>query len=45
MQLISHRRNSIKQLEATDSKYGVEVDIRTFKGDLISRPPKCTHLM
>lgn len=35
MQLISHRRNSIKQLEATDSKYGVEVDIRTYKGDLI----------
>ena len=28
MKLISHRRNTIAELRATDNKYGVEVDIR-----------------
>ena len=32
MKLISHRRNTVSELLATDSKYGVEVDIRS-KGD------------
>ena len=34
MKLISHRRNTVSQLLATDSKYGVEVDIRS-EGSLI----------
>jgi len=29
MKLISHRRNTIAELRATDHKYGVEVDIRS----------------
>ena len=29
MKLIAHRRNTIAQLQATDPKYGVEVDIRS----------------
>ena len=32
MKLISHRRNTVSELLATDSKYGIEVDIRS-KGD------------
>ena len=32
MKLISHRRNTLSELLATDSKYGIEVDIRS-KGD------------
>ncbi len=35
MKLISHRRNTIKELLATDSKYGVEVDIRSYGKKLI----------
>ena len=35
MQLISHRRNTVSKLLATDSKYGVEVDIRSEGGRLI----------
>ena len=35
MELIHHRRNSIEDLEATDAKYGIEVDIRSNGHDLI----------
>jgi hypothetical protein len=35
MELIHHRRNSIEDLEATDVKCGIEVDIRSNGHDLI----------
>ena len=35
MQIIHHRRNSIKLINSTLNKYGVEVDIRSFGKDLI----------
>lgn len=35
MKLISHRRNTIAELRATDQKYGVEVDIRSAGQKLI----------
>lgn len=35
MKLISHRVNSISKLLNTETKYGVEVDIRSNKNDLI----------
>ena len=35
MKLISHRRNTIAELRATDHKYGVEVDIRSEEQKLI----------
>lgn len=35
MNLISHRRNTIAELQATDIRYGVEVDIRSYGGDLV----------
>lgn len=35
MILISHRRNTLNELIQTDAKYGVEVDIRSYKNDLI----------
>ena len=35
MNLISHRVNTIKQLKETDTKFGVEVDIRSNGHDLI----------
>jgi hypothetical protein len=35
MKLISHRRNTVSELLATDSKYGVEVDIRSASDRLI----------
>ena len=35
MKLISHRRNTIAELRATDHKYGVEVDIRSHGETLI----------
>lgn len=35
MQLISHRCNTVSELLATDSKYGVEVDIRSEGAQLI----------
>ncbi len=35
MKLISHRRNTIAELRATDQKYGVEVDIRSEGQKLI----------
>jgi len=42
MKYISHRRNTILQLQATDKKYGVEVDIRSSKSELtIHHDPLC----
>ncbi|GKS69783.1 hypothetical protein W03_17870 [Nitrosomonas sp. PY1] len=35
MKLIAHRCNTINELRATDSQYGVEIDIRSFDGQLI----------
>ena len=35
MKLISHRRNTVSELLATDAKYGVEVDIRSVGDRLI----------
>ena len=35
MNLISHRRNTIAALQATDIRYGVEVDIRSYGGELV----------
>lgn len=35
MKLISHRRNTIAELQATDRKYGIEVDIRSQGQKLI----------
>ena len=35
MEIIHHRRNSIIELEQTDSRYGVEVDIRSNNKELI----------
>ena len=35
MNFISHRRNTIDQLKKTNTKYGIEVDIRSFGDDLI----------
>lgn len=35
MKLISHRRNTLQQLQATPSEYGVEVDIRSCGEQLI----------
>lgn len=41
MKLISHRRNTIADLLATDSKYGVEVDIRSEGTRLIIHHDPC----
>ena len=35
MEIIHHRRNSIKKLKSTFIKYGIEVDIRSNQNDLI----------
>ncbi len=35
MRLISHRRNTIEELKATPTEYGIEVDIRSNNGRLI----------
>ena len=35
MMLISHRRNTIEQLNSTPTEYGIEVDIRSNNGELI----------
>lgn len=35
MQIISHRRNTIADLSDTKSSFGVEIDIRSFAGNLI----------
>jgi len=36
MKIISHRRNTVSELLATDTKYGVEVDIRSDADRLIT---------
>jgi len=35
MKFISHRRNTIEELKATPTEYGVEVDIRSDNGKLV----------
>jgi hypothetical protein len=35
MNFISHRRNTIAELQSTKTRYGIEVDIRSFGSDLI----------
>jgi hypothetical protein len=41
MKLISHRRNTLAELAATPSQYGVEVDIRSHGNDLIIHHDPC----
>lgn len=41
MKLISHRRNTLSELLATDSKYGIEVDIRSEGNRLIIHHDPC----
>jgi hypothetical protein len=41
MNLISHRRNTILELRATDSKYGIEVDVRSESDRLIIHHDPC----
>ncbi|MGY1449119.1 phosphatidylinositol-specific phospholipase C/glycerophosphodiester phosphodiesterase family protein [Pseudomonas chlororaphis] len=41
MKLISHRRNTRQELNATEGKYGVEVDIRSYGNDLIIHHDPC----
>ena len=41
MKLISHRRNSLEELKQTPSKYGVEVDIRSYGDNLIIHHDPC----
>ena len=41
MKLISHRRNTVSELLATDSKYGIEVDIRSDGDRLIIHHDPC----
>lgn len=36
MNIIRHRRNTIAELEATDPRLGVEVDIRSFGDELVT---------
>jgi hypothetical protein len=36
MIFISHRRNTIEELNATPAEYGVEVDIRSYNGRLVA---------
>ena len=35
MKLIAHRRNTLNELIATDTKYGIEVDIRSYGDKLV----------
>ncbi|MBM5461554.1 hypothetical protein H8F21_28770 [Pseudomonas sp. P66] len=35
MKIIAHRRNTISELCGTDSRYGIEVDVRSFGNKLI----------
>lgn len=35
MNIIYHRRNTLEELNTTPSKYGIEVDIRSYGSDLI----------
>jgi len=41
MKLILHRRNTVSELLATDSRYGIEVDIRSEGGQLIIHHDPC----
>lgn len=41
MKLISHRRNTLEELKQTPSKYGVEVDIRSYGDDLVIHHDPC----
>ena len=41
MKLISHRRNTVSELLATDPKYGIEVDIRSEGDRLIIHHDPC----
>ena len=41
MKIISHRRNTVSELLATDTKYGVEVDIRSERDRLIIHHDPC----
>lgn len=41
MKLICHRRNTVSELLATDSKYGIEVDIRSEGDRLIIHHDPC----
>jgi hypothetical protein len=41
MKLISHRRNTVSELLATDSNYGIEVDIRSEGDRLIIHHDPC----
>lgn len=41
MKLIAHRRNTLSELLATDSKYGIEVDIRSEGDRLIIHHDPC----
>lgn len=46
MELIYHRRNSLEDLVATDMKYGVELDIRSYGSELIiHHDPLCNGLL
>lgn len=42
MKIISHRRNTLSELLATDPKYGVEVDIRSVGDRLIIHHDPCS---
>ena len=33
--IICHRKNTIKQLVGTPTKYGVEIDVRSFNNEII----------
>ena len=35
MKIVIHRCNSIAELKKVDTKYGVELDVRTYNGNLI----------
>ena len=35
MEIIVHRKNNLGSLELTPKKYGIEIDIRTYSGELI----------
>jgi hypothetical protein len=41
MNIIVHRRNTVSELLATDSKFGVEVDVRSEGGRLITHHDPC----
>jgi hypothetical protein len=42
MNFIAHRRNTLSELLATDTKYGIEVDIRSYGNQLIIQHDVCT---